>query len=79
MIAKIINDALANGKLKSRISPIMPLAEAAAAHRLLEDSQRSLVKAERKDCFYIIDPIGMRRIPLRSSPDDDHRFPGPRL
>jgi NADPH2:quinone reductase len=46
--AKTINDALANGKLKSRISRIMPLAEAAAAHRLLEDSQRGLVKLSGK-------------------------------
>ena len=46
--AKTINDALANSKLKSRISRIMPLAEAAAAHRLLEDSQRGLVKLSGK-------------------------------
>ena len=46
--AKIINGALANGTLKSRISRIMPLAEAAAAHRLLEDSQRGLVKLSGK-------------------------------
>lgn len=46
--AKAINAALGSGKLKARISRVMPLSDAAAAHRLLEDSQRGLIKLSGK-------------------------------
>jgi NADPH2:quinone reductase len=46
--ANAINQSLAAGKLTARISRVMPLSEAAAAHRLLEDSQRGLVKLHGK-------------------------------
>jgi len=46
--ARAINESLAAGKLKARISRVMPLAEAAAAHQLLEDSQNGQVKLKGK-------------------------------
>ncbi len=46
--AKAINAALGSGKLKARISRLMPLKDAAAAHQLLEDSQRGLIKLNGK-------------------------------
>jgi NADPH2:quinone reductase len=46
--AKAINESLASGTLKARISRVMPLAESAAAHQLLEDSLRGLAKVKGK-------------------------------
>ena len=46
--AKAINESLAGGQLRARISRVMPLAEARAAHQLLEDSQRGVVKLNGK-------------------------------
>lgn len=42
--ANVINGLLIEDKLKARIARVQLLAEAASAHRLLEDSQRGLVK-----------------------------------
>ena len=39
-----LNEWLPKGALKARIARIMPLAEAAAAHRLLENSQHGIAK-----------------------------------
>jgi NADPH2:quinone reductase len=46
--ATTINEWLSVGKLAARIDRVMPLAEAAQAHRLIEDSQRGLVKLHGK-------------------------------
>jgi NADPH:quinone reductase len=46
--ANAINASLESGQLKARISRVMPLAEAAAAHQLLGDSQRGLLKLKGK-------------------------------
>lgn len=46
--AKAINESLASAKLKARISRVMPLAEAAAAHQLLEDSLHGLTRLKGK-------------------------------
>ena len=42
--SEVINDLLGHGKLRARIARVMPLAETAAAHRSLEDSERGAVK-----------------------------------
>lgn len=46
--AAAINESLAGGKLKARISRLLPLAQAPAAHQLLEESQRGLLKLRGK-------------------------------
>jgi NADPH:quinone reductase-like Zn-dependent oxidoreductase len=46
--AGAIGESLAKGKLVARIDRVMPLAEAAKAHRLIEDSQRGRVKLRGK-------------------------------
>ena len=46
--ANAINESLESGTLKARISRVMPLAETAAAHQLLEDSQRGLARVKGK-------------------------------
>ena len=46
--ARTINEWLAKGKLLARIDRVMPLAEAAQAHQLMEDSQGGRVKLHGK-------------------------------
>lgn len=46
--AAAINEWLGVRKLTARIDRVMPLAEAAQAHRLIEDSQRGLIKLRGK-------------------------------
>ncbi|MGA8593187.1 MAG: NADPH:quinone reductase [Bryobacteraceae bacterium] len=46
--ASAINGSLAKGKLSARIDRVMPLTQAAAAHQLIEDSQRGLIKLSGK-------------------------------
>jgi NADPH2:quinone reductase len=46
--ARAINESLAKGKLVTRIDRVMPLAEAAQAHQLIEDSQRGRVRLRGK-------------------------------
>jgi NADPH2:quinone reductase len=46
--AESINHWLAKSKLKTRVARVMPLAEAASAHRLFEDSQRGSIKLSGK-------------------------------
>lgn len=46
--ARAINEWLAKGKLRARIDRVMPLAEAAHAHQLIEDSLRGRLKLRGK-------------------------------
>ncbi|MFZ0592683.1 MAG: NADPH:quinone reductase [Bryobacteraceae bacterium] len=46
--ASAINGWLAKSKLSARIDRVMPLTQAAAAHQLIEDSQRGLIKLSGK-------------------------------
>jgi NADPH2:quinone reductase len=46
--ARAINEWLAKGKLLARVDRVMPLAEAAQAHQLIEDSLRGRIKLHGK-------------------------------
>jgi NADPH2:quinone reductase len=46
--ARAINESLSQGKLKARIDRVLPMADAAQAHWLIEESQRGRVKLHGK-------------------------------